>query len=186
MRRAFCLLSTIIVVVLLLGYAGQQSGTSAATPQPHLTALHILRTSVVDAYHIRPFETTSTRGADIEQLYLAIRKLERLAPFTDFEGSCPLDSGVDYELTFLDGSYAVLRVAAPISGCPRLVLEDGTLLWWNSLDFWTTFESATGMSASTIWDTTPAPHPPYAPKPTIRAYWWQLRPTQQPTATGQP
>lgn len=182
MRRYFRLVSLLAVLALLVGCGSRRPAATHPTTTSEITALAVLRTSLFAGAHIGPYEATSTHAPQIQDLYALIQQLK---PFpAGYSGSCALDRGVNYQLTFLAGSRAVLRVSVPIGGCWRVVLADGHTLQLTNFDFWTQFDAATGMLDSTVFDYTPAARPPYAPRPTLPASVWPHPPALHDTTSS--
>jgi hypothetical protein len=189
-RHLGVVLAVCVFAVALAGCdAGPTSTQLRVTPTPSFTALHVVRTSLgVTPHPVSAFEETVTRVGDIDRLYAEIWRLG-----TDFaEGSSPLDAGINYELTFLQGSRVLLAAVVAPGGLGRVILANCRILAIHTDTFWSAFFAATGLTEDTLfgdggWSATA---PPYAPRPSLPTALYPFvphackHPTPTPTSSA--
>lgn len=150
----------LVLVLLLTGCGLVRVGVSA---RARVTAVRVVRTSEFAANHIPPLERTISNPLTVRALFLA---LLALPPYPMDMRPCPVDYGVTYEISLLNGSRMVLRADAEAGGCEDVPLNfrddrraDGA--------FWAVLAQALGMPVGQVYPVVPRPSGPSAPPPTV-------------------
>lgn len=114
----------LLALVLFAAGCGTASGTGSAGTSPVAgaarilpDAVHVLRTSRIN--HFRPLDVIVGDYTKVRQLYTMIRMLP---PFVS-SVSCPMDTDLEYHMTFFEAQATVATVTFNAEGCKSVALS---------------------------------------------------------------
>jgi hypothetical protein len=143
------LLMLMLASTALSGCSGGDTSAShpTATTPIRVDSLHVTRTSDVPRADLQPLDITETDGTKVQALYDGLISLPKYIPSGT---QCPVDTGVQYELTFASASTTVLQAIADPSGCQIVVLNGKDNRIAND-SLWSLLASSLGKPTSAIY-----------------------------------
>ena len=119
MRRTTSILALSLLLLLAAcgtgssGGTGSTSGGTTTTTGP--TTLHVVRSNTL-YLHFPPFDHTISTAVAVQKLFHAALALPKVAGVYN----CPVDTGLEYHLTFLHGTSSIQQMNLDASGCQFL------------------------------------------------------------------
>ena len=99
------------------GRSSLQASSGVCSSVPKLTALPVRRVNGLPQNHMKFVFPATSVVSDAAQVQIGARNLCALPQLTRGAVDCPMDNGVSYQLTFVEGRQRFTPVTAEASGC---------------------------------------------------------------------